>query len=64
MLLRKSTTMLTNNMPQSDHIVIARGWQAEGCRLLTASAVKIRMEWFDNVLPDKVEGGRQRTFSP
>lgn len=56
--------MLTNDMPQSDDIVIARGGQAERCRLQTTSAVEIRMEWFDDMLPDNAEWRCQCSFAP
>ena len=56
---KKLTAMLTNDVPQGDDIVIARGGQAERCRLLAASAVTVGMEWFGNV-PDKVKRRRQR----
>ena len=56
--------MLTDDVPQRDDIVVARGGQAERSRLLAASAVMVGMEWFDNVLTDKVECGCQRPFAP
>ncbi len=59
---KKSTAMLTDDVPQSNDIVIARGRQAERGRLLAASAVMVRKEWFDNVLPGKVEWWYQSPY--
>lgn len=41
--------MLTDDVPQCNYIVKARGWQAKGCRLQTASAVVKELEGFDNM---------------
>ncbi len=51
-------------MPQCDDIVIARGRQAEGCRLHAASAVEIGMEWFDKMLPHPIAIRCLRLFAP
>ena len=61
-ILVKLTNMLTNDMPQCEDIVIARGRHTERSRLLTASVVKIRMKWFDDI-PDKVKCGCQCPFA-
>ena len=49
--------MLTYDMPQRDDIVIAWGGLTVWCRLLTASAVEIRMKQSDDVPTDKMERG-------
>ena len=41
--------MLTNDMPQCYHIVMARGRQREGCRLQAASAVVKESEGFNDM---------------
>ena len=51
-LERVVNTMLTNDVPQCDDVVQARGWQAEGSRLQAASAVVKEMEGFDDMPPD------------
>ena len=40
-------------MPQCDDIVVARGRNAERCRLQSASAVVKELERFDNTLTNK-----------
>lgn len=47
----KSGTMSTNDVPQRDNIIIARGRHAEGRRFAAASAVVVGIKGFDVMLP-------------
>ena len=49
---RLKTLRSTNDVPQRNDIVVARGRQAERRRLQPASAVVERFKEFDNVSPD------------
>ena len=44
--------MSTNDVPQCDNVIVARGRQAEGRRLPTASAVVMGIKGFDFMLPE------------
>ncbi len=44
--------MSTNDMPQCDNVIVARGRHAEWRRLLTTSAVVVGIKWFDFMLPE------------
>ena len=44
--------MSTNDVPQCDDVIVARGRQAEGRRFQTASAVVVGIKRFDNMLPE------------
>ena len=44
-------TMSTNNVPQRDDVIIARGRKAEGSRFPAASAVVVGIKGFDDMLP-------------
>ena len=46
--------MSTNDVPQCDDVIVARGRQAEGSRFQTASAVIVGIKVFDNMLPNGV----------
>ncbi len=41
--------MLTNDAPERNHIIVARGRGTEGSRLKAAPAVVVRIEGFNNV---------------
>ena len=47
-----TATMSTNDVPQCDDVIVARGRHAEGRRLPAASAVVVGIKWFDDMLPD------------
>ena len=44
--------MSTNDVPQCDDVIVARGRQAEGSSFQTASAVVVGIKVFDNMLPN------------
>jgi hypothetical protein len=50
--LREQKTGSTNNVPQCDNIIVARGRQAEGSRFAAASAVVVGIKGFNMVLPN------------
>ena len=56
--------MLTNDVPQCDDIVIARGRQAKWCRLQPASAVVMGMERFNMMSLNSVEQRSLSSFAP
>ena len=57
-------TMSTNDVPQCDDVIVARGRHAEGCRLTAASAVVVGIKGFDDMLPDgKAAKRRDGPFS-
>ena len=43
--------MSTNDVPQCDDVIVARGRHAEGCRFQTTSAVVVGIKGFDLMLP-------------
>ena len=43
--------MSTDDVPQCDDVIVARGRHAEWSRLLAASAVVVGFKVFDNMLP-------------
>ncbi len=45
-------TMSTNDVPQCDDVIVARGRQAEGSRFLAASAVVVGVKGFDIMMPE------------
>lgn len=47
-----TATMSTNDVPQCDDVIVARGRHTEGCRLTAASAVVVGIKGFDDMLPD------------
>ena len=47
-----TATMSTNDVPQCDDVIVARGRHAEGSRSQTASAVVVGIKGFDDMLPD------------
>ena len=47
-----TATMSTNDVPQCDDVIVARGRHTEGCRLPAASAVVVGIKGFDDMLPD------------
>lgn len=56
-------TMSTNDVPQCDDVIVARGRQAEGSRFQTASAVVVGIKGFDLMLPvGKTAKGRDGSF--
>ena len=55
--------MSTNDVPQCDDVIVARGRQAEGGRLTAASAVVVGIKGFDDMLPvGKTAKGRDGSF--
>ena len=44
--------MSTNDVPQCDDVIVARGRQAEGSRFLAASAVVVGVKGFDIMMPE------------
>ena len=56
--------MSTNDVPQCDDVIVARGRQAEGSRFKTASAVVVGIKGFDTMLPPqgKTAKGRDGSF--
>ena len=55
--------MSTNDVPQCDDVIVARGLHAEGCRFLTASAVVVGIKGCDLMLPvGKTAKGRDGSF--
>ena len=51
-------TMSTNDVPQCDDVIVARGRQAEGRCFLAASAVVVGIKGFDDMLPDGIAAKR------
>ena len=45
-------TMSTNDVPQCDDVIVARGRHTEGGRFPATSAVVVGIKWFDDMLPD------------
>ena len=55
--------MSTNDVPQCDDVIVARGRHAEGCRLTAASAVVVGIKGCDLMLPvGKTAKGRDGSF--
>ena len=55
--------MSTNDVPQCDDVIVARGRQAEGSRFQTASAVVVGIKGCDLMLPvGKTAKGRDGSF--
>ena len=44
--------MSTNDVPQCDDVIVARGRHAEGCRLTAASAVVVGIKVGEDMLPN------------
>ncbi len=47
-----TATMSTNDVPQCDDVIVARGRHAEGCRLTAASAVVVGIKVGEDMLPN------------
>ena len=55
--------MSTNDVPQCDDVIVARGRHAEGCRLTATSAVVVGIKGCDLMLPvGKTAKGRDGSF--
>ena len=55
--------MSTNDVPQCDDVIVARGRHAEGCRFPAASAVVVGIKVGEDMLPNgKTAKGRDGSF--